>query len=83
MKIVFIFLMLASALTVHAGEKGNGEHPISQVDDEFLSQADILCPKVMNSHISPETITFNIDGIDRTYKYQVIREYCELYQFEG
>ncbi len=83
MKNFIFFFLIASSLTAFAGDKGNGEHPISKVDDEFISQKDILCPKVMNSTIYPETITFNIDGVDRTYDFQVVREYCEEHQFEG
>ena len=83
MKNVILFFMLAATLTAYAGEKGNGGHPIAQVDDEFISQKDILCPKVLDLNLNPETITFNIDGLERTYNFQVLREYCELYQFEG
>ena len=83
MKSFIFFFLLASALSAFAGDKGNGEHPISKVDDEFISEADILCLKVMNSTIYPETITFNINGIDRTYDFQVVRDYCVEHQFEG
>ncbi len=77
MKSVFFFFFFALSLSAYAGDKGNGEHPLSQVDDAFISQKDDLCPQILDGNIHPETITFKIEGYDHTYKFQVLRDYCE------
>jgi len=76
-KKLLAFLIVISCSFALAGEKGNGNDPIGQVDEVFENNSDSLCREfIAEKNSEDETVEFFIDDETRTYNRVAIRNYC-------